>query len=100
MGTAIGAHRICQIAQRSRFIANQTHLCKMVDAIKRESYNWEMSSMAGPSLPADPSSEVATRTGKSIATAVEIEPGAPTDVDLMLRIQAEDNSARIEGVEG
>jgi RNA polymerase sigma factor (sigma-70 family) len=47
----------------------------------------------GPSLPADPSSDVATRTGKPIATAVEVEPGAPTDVDLMLRIQAEDADA-------
>jgi len=49
--------------------------------------------MAGPSLPAEPSSEVTTRTGNSIATAVEVEPGAPTDVDLMLRIQAEDADA-------
>jgi RNA polymerase sigma-70 factor (ECF subfamily) len=52
-----------------------------------------MSSIAGPSLPADPSSETAARTGKSIATAVELEPGALTDVELMLRIQAEDADA-------
>jgi|GEM_PF-5923216 len=52
-----------------------------------------MSSIAGPSLPADPSSETAARTGKPIATAVELEPGAPTDIDLMLRIQAEDADA-------
>ena len=38
---------------------------------------------------------MATRTGKPIATAVEVEPGAPTDVDLMLRIQAEDADALI-----
>lgn len=52
-----------------------------------------MSSIAGPSLPADPSSETAARTGKPIATAVELEPGALTDVELMLRIQAEDADA-------
>lgn len=52
-----------------------------------------MSSVADPSLPAEPSSNLETRTGKSIATPAQLEPGAPTDVELMLGIQAGDEDA-------
>ena len=65
---------------------------KWVDAINRRSYNLKMSSVADPSLPAEPSPDLAAQTGKAIAP-VAVEPGAPTDVDLMLRIQTGDADA-------
>jgi len=47
-----------------------------------------MSSVADPNLEAD-----SQTSPKPMVTAVEVEPGAPTDVDLMLGIQAEDADA-------
>jgi RNA polymerase sigma-70 factor (ECF subfamily) len=48
-----------------------------------------MSSMVDANLPTEPSSDLATQvSSKPIAAPVEVEPGAPTDVDLMLGIQA------------
>jgi RNA polymerase sigma-70 factor (ECF subfamily) len=53
-----------------------------------------MSSAVDPNLDAESSSGLATRSSaKPIAAPVEVEPGAPTDVDLMLGIQAEDQEA-------
>jgi len=52
-----------------------------------------MSSVADPSLPAEPSSDLGTQRGKSIAPSVQLEPGAPTDADLMLGIKAGDEDA-------
>jgi RNA polymerase sigma-70 factor (ECF subfamily) len=53
-----------------------------------------MSSVVDPSLPVEPSSDLGTSTAaKPIVARVELEPGAPTDVDLMLGIQAGDADA-------
>jgi RNA polymerase sigma-70 factor (ECF subfamily) len=53
-----------------------------------------MSSVVDPNLEADSSSGLATRSSaKPISAPVEVELGAPTDVDLMLGIQAEDEDA-------
>src|SRR5437764_8079557 len=53
-----------------------------------------MSSVADPNLETDPSSSSATQTSaKTIVAPVALEPGAPSDVDLMLGIQAEDADA-------
>src|SRR6266404_528640 len=53
-----------------------------------------MSSVVDPSLPVEPSSDLGARTSpKPVAAAIEVEPGAPTDVDLMLGIQAGDADA-------
>ena len=50
--------------------------------------------MADPNLETDPSSSSATQTSaKTIVAPVALEPGAPSDVDLMLGIQAEDADA-------
>lgn len=50
-----------------------------------------MSSLVDPNLSTDPA---ASQGGtKTIAAPLSIEPGAPSDVDLMLRIQAEDADA-------
>src|SRR2546430_14134791 len=50
-----------------------------------------MSSVADPNLETDPSSSSATQTSaKTIVAPVALEPGAPSDVDLMLGIQDED----------
>ncbi len=53
-----------------------------------------MSSLVDPSLPAEPSSDLAMPTSaKPAASPVEVAPGAPSDVDLMLAIQAGDADA-------
>src|SRR5467141_747014 len=53
-----------------------------------------MSSAADPELQGGPSSDVETAAReKSFVRAMEAEPGTPTDVDLMLRIQAGDPDA-------
>src|SRR5437870_12120419 len=53
-----------------------------------------MSSAADPSLQAAPSSELdVLAPAKSLPPAVELEPGAPSDVDLMLGVQAGDADA-------
>ena len=50
--------------------------------------------MADPNLETDPSSSSATQTSaKTIVAQVALEPGAPSDVDLMLGIQSEDADA-------
>jgi len=50
--------------------------------------------VADPNLETDPSSSSATQTSaKTIVAPVALEPGAPSDVDLMLGIQAEDADA-------
>jgi RNA polymerase sigma-70 factor, ECF subfamily len=57
-------------------------------------YNLRMSSAVDPPLQAAPSSapDVAT-SDKPMTTVVELEPGAPSDVDLMLGIQSGDADA-------
>ena len=51
-------------------------------------------SAVDPNLEAAPSSDLeAQPSAKTLATAVELEPGAPSDVDLMLGIQAGDADA-------
>ena len=50
--------------------------------------------MVDANLPTEPSSDLATQvSSKPIAAQVEVEPGAPTDIDLMLGIQAGDADA-------
>ena len=64
-----------------------------MDAAKPSSYNLGMSSVADPNLETDPSSNPATQTSAKPIAPVPLEPGAPSDVDLMLGIQAEDADA-------
>jgi RNA polymerase sigma-70 factor (ECF subfamily) len=53
-----------------------------------------MSSVADPNLQAAPGSELEVATSeKSMTSAVDLEPGAPSDVDLMLGIQSGDADA-------
>ena len=53
-----------------------------------------MSSVVDPSLPVEPSSDLGAPTSaKPVAARAEVEPGAPTDVDLMLGIQGGDADA-------
>ncbi len=49
-----------------------------------------MSSVVDPNLPADPATET---SAKPAVAQVQVEPGAPSDVDLMLAIQKEDADA-------
>jgi RNA polymerase sigma-70 factor, ECF subfamily len=66
---------------------------KWVDGENPESYNVKMSSVADPSLPAEPSSDLVAHRAKAAVAPVTVEPGAPSDVDLMLAIKRGDADA-------
>jgi len=67
---------------------------KSVDAVGTSSYNRIMSSMVDSGRPAEPSSNLERQTsGRPIAAPAPLKPGAPSDIDLMLRVQAGDPDA-------
>jgi len=64
----------------------------LLDAGNRPNYSLRMSSAVDPSLQTASAREVATPE-KPMTNAIEIAPGAPSDVDLMLGIQSGDADA-------
>jgi len=65
-----------------------------LDAADRSNYNLRMSSAVDPKLQAAPGSDLEVETSeKPFPSAVELKPGAPSDLDLMLGIQSGDADA-------
>ena len=65
-----------------------------MDAADRSNYNLRMSSAVDPKLQAAPGSDLEVETSeKPFPSAVELKPGAPSDLDLMLGIQSGDADA-------
>ena len=65
-----------------------------MDAADRSNYNFRMSSAVDPKRQTAPGSDVEVETSeKPFPSAVELKPGGPSDLDLMLRIQSGDADA-------
>src|SRR5207302_9402626 len=68
-------------------------LGKSLDANDRSNVNLGMSSAVDPNLQTAATSDLESHHAKPAIPAVELEPGAPSDVDLMLGIQSGDADA-------